>query len=156
MPQEQSQVPSQYSKGCFTTFRKLKRFPEIPVAYPKETRVSQHNSRRAPYSTPHLKKRANSPASTQQKSQLSSHTSRGGLSHLSKLERNPRFPATTQKDTECPLTSKLCLIPLHQLKRNPNYPLTTGREVLLPCCTSRKSQRSLPQLDRRPETSLTT
>ena len=79
-PQEQSGMPFWNSKGGLNPFIQLKRFPEIPVTTREEPQVSRHNSKRAPFSPPHLKISADSPASTQ---------------------RNPNFPLAPQAEA-CP------------------------------------------------------
>ena len=102
-PREQSPVPSQNSKGSLTPFIQLKGLPEIPVATLDDPRFSRQNLRRALWSSPHLKMRADSPDSFQEESRLCPHTSRG---HLLKLEWNPALTAKSRKDTKFSLNSE--------------------------------------------------
>ena len=68
-----------------TPLLQLKKFPDIPISTGEEHRRSCHNSRRAPFSPPHLEMRVHFPASSGKESRHSCRTSRGGDLNL-KLE----------------------------------------------------------------------
>ena len=155
--QEKPHVPCWNSKGYLTPFMQLKKFPQIPILTREEYQVSRHNWRRAPLSPPHLEMSVYSPASCRKESRRFHRTSRGGWVSPGNSRGSPEschnlkvhwFPH--------PLKIPLHLIPLHWLEYNPEYQLTTQREDWHPCCTFRKSPRSLLQLERRPHSSFTT
>ena len=101
---EKSHLPSLALKGYLTPFRQLKKFPDIPVSTREEHRVSHHNSRRAPFSPPHLKMKVHSPASSAKESRHSRRTSRGGRSHPETPEElQGSFHNSKRPQCPCPL-----------------------------------------------------
>ena len=75
---KKAHVPSWNSKGYLTCFRKLQKFPQIPISTLKECSVSCHKSRRAPFSPPQIEMRVDCPASPGKECRRPCHTSRGG------------------------------------------------------------------------------
>ena len=75
---KKAHVPSWNSKGYLTCFRKLQKFPQIPISTLKECSVSCHKSRRAPFSPPKVEMRVDCPASPGKECRRPCHTSRGG------------------------------------------------------------------------------
>ena len=90
--------------------KQLKKFPDIHFPMQEEHRGSRHNSRRAPFSPPHLKMKAHFPASSGNESQRSRRTSRGGGLNL-KVDRNPSVCATIPNNPEVPVHSRYAKFP---------------------------------------------
>ena len=107
-------------KRVLDTLIEFNKFPNITVCTREENRVSCHNSRRAPFSPPHLDMRVHSPASSAKESRHSQHTSRGGRSH-------PETPEELQRSSH---NSKRHQFP-HPLKIRPYSPATTRMQTLV-------------------------
>ena len=94
----------------------LKKFPEITICTREEHRFSNHNSRRTPFSTPHLEMGVHSTALSAKESRGSHHTSRGGWSHLETPEelqmychnsKRPRCPHSLEISSDSPAMTRM-------------------------------------------------
>ena len=91
-------------ENVLDTLEATQMFTNIPISTSEEHRRSSHNSRRAPFFTPHLEMKVHFPASSGKESQHSSHTSGGGGLNVN-LERNSSGCATIPKDPDVPIHS---------------------------------------------------
>ena len=122
----------------------------------EEPRVSHHNSKRTPWSLPHLEMRADSPALTSEESRFSHQTSRGGLSHLLKLEWYPHSSCHKSKGHRDHPQLEIRQDSPERTRIEPRvfpHNMKGGRN---PRCTSRKSPSSPSDLNRRFKTAFTT
>ena len=141
------------SKGPLTTFMQLKKFPDIPVSPREEHPGSHHNSRRTPVFPPQLAMRFHFPALSGKESQCSHRTSRGCGPYL-KVERNSRGHTTIPKDPSVPIPPDTPDSPT--LTRLSTQVLTLNTIALMTAFDiSRHNHRSLCQLDRKPDTTVT-
>ena len=109
----------------------------------------------SPLFPPHFEMRVDSPAFSGKELQSSFHTPRGGWSHIETL-RKPRWSCHNPKDTDFPIHSSKGLMTLPRFECNPEYQVTTRRTTDTTLASSIKSRRFQIQLDKRPDTSLTT
>ena len=148
-----SHLPSFVSQGSLTPLMQFKQLPDIADS----TREEHWGS-----------------CKTQKEPCFSLLVSRWGFISLLLRERNPGIPVAPQQRhsqletreelqescnnsnrPQCPNPLKIHLIPLHWLDFHPEYRLKTQWQLWQPCGISRESHRSLCQLNRKPDTTLT-
>ena len=134
--------------------KQLKKFPNIPVATREEHRGSCHNSRRAPVLPPYPERKVHFPASSGKESRLFCCNSRGGGLNLN-LERHPgvvpRFQKTlmSQSTPDTPDSPALTRRSSQGLTQNTMAGVTA-------LCTLKECHRSICQLGKKPDTTITT
>ena len=138
-----------------TSFRQLQRVPVNTVPCLEGHQVQHSNSSKAPFTPNHLDMRADSLSLTQEECQLSTRTTRGCFSQLLLCDRDPEVAASSGMNTEFPsLEARPDFPAVNQMQARVSSHNMKGFSV--PCGDPRKSPRSPPYLDRRPQFHLAT